>query len=241
MDLKTIFAKKVEELSAEEKAFVRDHKGELDADQQSAFKSVIEDTAGESDAEKAAREAKEAEDAAAAEQAATEAATAAAALEASEKNKNGKQVLMSEAEVTILREQADKGAQAFAQVEKMKFGAEVDKIVFSSSNKEGRILPKHKGAIVDLLFSMAPKQRDQLRNVLNNLPKPDKSIFDELGHDGGTDESSTGLYKKITDMAKAKITASESKLKFSDALQQVYAENPGLKKQYETALAADNA
>jgi phage I-like protein len=230
MDLKTILAKKAEELSAEEKAFVRDHKGELDADQLSAFKSVIDEPA----IDPAADPAPAVDPAPAADP-----APAPAPVEASELK--GKQVLMSEAEVTILRQQADKGAQAFAEVEKMKLGTEVDKLVFSSSNTEkGRILPKHKEAVVELLFSLPQKQRDQLRNVLSNLPKPDKSIFDELGHGGGTDESSAGLYKKITDMAKAKVTASEGKTKFSQALLEVYSENPGLKKQYEEVLASEN-
>ena len=35
------------------------------------------------------------------------------------------------------------------------------------------------------------------------------------------------------------IKASEGKLRFSDALRQVYSENPGLKESYETALASE--
>jgi hypothetical protein len=47
MDLKEILAKKAEDLSADEKSFVREHKDELDADQQSAFASVIEEPAAD--------------------------------------------------------------------------------------------------------------------------------------------------------------------------------------------------
>jgi formiminotetrahydrofolate cyclodeaminase len=56
MDLKTTLAKKPEELSDEKRDFVRKNEGELDADQNTAFASVIDDTPAETDEEKAARE-----------------------------------------------------------------------------------------------------------------------------------------------------------------------------------------
>jgi hypothetical protein len=225
MDLKTILAKKAEDLSADEKAFVREHKAELDADQQSAFASVLEDNNPEPEPTPEPTPEPEPN---------PEPPVVAA-------EPKGKMITMSEAEATVLREQADKGAKAFAEIEKMKLGAEVDKLVFSASNAvKGRILPKHKDAVVELLFSLPNKQRDQLRSVLNNLPKPDASIFSEIGDGGAGDAGdSKSLYKKISEMANAKVTASEGKTKFSDALLQVYSENPGLKKQYEEALAAD--
>ncbi|MDR6305891.1 phage I-like protein [Nitrobacter vulgaris] len=240
MDLKDILAKKAEDLSADEKTYLREHKSELDADQQSAFESVLNEApAGETDEEKAAREAKEAQDKAEADKAAADAA-AEAERQASEKNKGGKKILMSEAEVAVLREQADKGAQAFAEVEKMKLDKAVAKMVFSESNKSGRILPKQKDAVASFMLTLSEKQRDQFTNIVSNLPKADASIFSEIGDGGAGDAGdSKSLYKKISDMAKAKVTASEGKTQFSAALLQVYSENPDLKKQYEEALAAD--
>src|SRR5215204_2940530 len=122
MNLKDILSKKPEELSAEEKAFVRDHKSELSAEETTALASVL-DGAGETDEEKAAREAKEAEEKAAADEAAA-AANAETERQASERN-SGKKILMSEAEANALRDMADKGAKAFAEVEKMKLNEEV--------------------------------------------------------------------------------------------------------------------
>src|SRR5215217_1668458 len=102
MNLKDIVSKKPEDLSDEEKAFVRDHKSELSVEEATAFASVLDD-AGETDEEKAAREAKEAEDKAAADAAAAKAEEEKQAAE----RLNGKKIVMSEAEVKILRDKAD--------------------------------------------------------------------------------------------------------------------------------------
>jgi hypothetical protein len=84
MSFKDILSKKPEDLSAEEKAFVREHKSVLSAEEATALASVL-DGAGETDEEKAAREAKAAEEKAAADEAAA-AAKAEAERHASEKN-----------------------------------------------------------------------------------------------------------------------------------------------------------
>jgi phage I-like protein len=139
MDLKTVLAKKADELSADEKAFVREHKAELDADQQPAFASVLE----ESTEEKPEDEPEDKPEDAPADKPADE-------VQASEKNK-GKVIAMSEAEVNALKKAANDGAKAFAEVEKMKLNEAVGKMVFSESNKTGRILPKQKEAVASFI------------------------------------------------------------------------------------------
>jgi hypothetical protein len=239
MDLKTILAKKAEELSADEKAFVREHKAELDADQQSAFASVLNDApAGETDEEKAAREAKEAEDKAAADKAAADAAEA--ERQASEKSK-GKVITMSEAEVNALKKAANDGAMAFAEVEKMKLEKAVEKMVFSETNKAGRILPKQKNAVADFMLSLSEKQRDQFTSIVNNLPKADASIFNEIGDGGAAAVSAKGIAAEVKTAALAEVKASEGALEYADAVQKVFAEKPELKERYEAALADGSA
>jgi phage I-like protein len=236
MDLKTILAKKAEELSADEKAYLREHKAELDADQQSAFESVLNDApAGETDEEKAAREAKEAEEKAAADKAAADAA-AEAQRQASEKNK-GKVITMSEAEVNALKKAANDGAKAFAEVEKMKLNETVGRMVFSESNKSGRILPKQKDAVAAFMFSLSEKQRDQFTNIVNNLPKADASIFSELGDGGSNATSAEGIAAEVKTAALAEVKASEGTLSYSDAVLRVFNEKPELKERYEAFLA----
>jgi hypothetical protein len=148
---------------------------------------------------------------------------------------------MSVAEAAALRDQADKGAKAFAEVEKMKITGEVEKFVFSATNAEGRILPKGKEAIVNFMLTLSEKQRDQFRTILNGLPKADKSIFSEIGDGGKTDTGDAqSIAARVRGMANEKIKASEGKLTYSAALLQLYSEQPELKQQYEAALAENN-
>lgn len=238
MILKDILAKKAEDLSADEKTYLREHKSELDADQQSAFESVLNEApAGETDEEKAAREAKEAQDKAEADKAAADAA-AEAERQASEKNK-GKKILMSEAEVEALKRQANEGAKAFAEVERMKLDAAVGKMVFSESNKAGRILPKQKEAVAAFMFSLSEKQRDQFTNIINNMPKADASIFKEIGDGGSQATDANGIAAQVQTLVNEMVKASEGKLDYSSGLKNLFAEKPELKQQYEAALAED--
>jgi len=225
MDIKDIVAKKPEDLTAEEKAFLVEHKGELTDEQKTTFEGVIpaeggEDEGGEGTGDGAGDGDGDGE--------------GAAKVTASEKNK-GKVITMSEGEVVALRSMADKGAKAFAEVEKMKLDKEVDKLVFSESNKDGRLLPKQKDATVSLMLSMSEKQRDQFRNIINGLPKQTFSL-DELGDGGNTALTAA---KEIETAIQAKIKASEGKLGYSAALVQVYSENPDLKARYEAELGGD--
>jgi phage I-like protein len=231
MNLKDILAKKPEELSDAEKAFVREHKSELDADQTTVFESVLVETPSETDEEKTAREQKEKEDA---NEAAGLNRDGSAKVVASERGT--KVITMSEAEVTALRTAADAGAKALQKIEASERAQKAARMVFSSSNKDGRFTPKQQPALESFMATLSEKQQDQLINLVNNMPKMQ---FGEIG-DGGkeNDGSAATIYSEIKGLADAKILASEGKLKFSQALLQVYAEKPELKASYEAALAA---
>src|SRR5215207_3837967 len=186
MNLKDIVSKKPEELSDEEKAFVREHQAELTDEEATAFASVLDD-AGETDEEKAAREAKEAEE--------KEAADAAAAKaeeekqrQAAERAANGKKIFMSEAEVKILRDKADAGQGALEKIEASERDAVANKLTFSQSNTAGRFMPKQKSALVGFIKTLSETQRDQFVNLVNNMAKADASIFSELGDGGKTEQ-----------------------------------------------------
>jgi phage I-like protein len=236
MNLKDILSKKPEELSAEEKAFVKQNEGELTTEQKEQFKSAIGDAGGETDEQKAERETKEAADAAAA--AAAEAATE-VERQASERNK-GKVITMSEAEATALRTAANQGAKAFAEVEKMKVTEEVKKLVFSAGNAESRLLPKQQEATVALMLSMSEAQRKDFRAFLTGLPKLDQKLFSEVGDAGKENTGSVeSIYSEIKGLADAKVIASAGKIDFAGALVQVYAEKPELKTAYEKALETE--
>ena len=227
MDLKTILAKKPEELSDEEKDFVRQNEGELDADQKTAFASVIDDTPAETDEEKAAREEKEQGDA---NEAAGLNRDGSAKITASEK---GKVITMSEAEAHKLREAADKGVKALEKIEASERAAKASKMIFSQSNQNGRFLPKQQSALEGFLATLSEKQQDQFVNLVSNMPKASLS-FAEVG-DGGKEVAATKA-AEIEGLVKEKIKASEGKMKYSVALSEVMKEHPKLAAEYNAEI-----
>jgi hypothetical protein len=218
MNLKDILAKKASELSNEEKAFVKAHESELSAEQKETFEEVLTSEEPAPTPEPTPNP--------------EPAPTPEPKIEASE-------VKISAAEYAALKDQADKGSQAFAEVEKMKLDKEVEKLVFSSSNIEGRVLPKQKDALVKLMFSLNVTQRDQLRNILNTLPKADRSIFKEIGDGGAVEMSKEAIAEQVKTLATEKVKASEGKVTYSKAVQQVYSEKPEIKAAYDAALSAE--
>lgn len=246
MDLKTILAKSPSDLSVEEKAFVNEHKAELDATQLEAFKSVIE-TPAETAEEKKAREDKEAADKKAKEDADAEKAKAdkeaanvaaglnpdgTAKIDASEK----KTVTLSEAEVIALRARADLADKTFAELNDIKVGAKVEKMLLSESNKDGKFLPKEKTALISFVKTLSETQKDQFVNLVNLIPAK-AAMFKEAGDAGDTAPAGAkALAEKMDVLAKAKMEASEKvgkKISYSQALKIVQKENPELFSEYD--------
>lgn len=228
MDLNTILSKKPEELSDEEKAFLKENEASLDDSQKETFKSVLEDGAGDG-ADDGAGDGDG--DDAGDDDGADDGADAGADDEqkdASEKGNKGKMVQMSETEAKTLREKADKGAQAFAELEKMKLSNIVEALIFSEKNKDGRFAVKQKDSVVSFMLTLSERQRDQFKNIVAGMPK--SSLFTEHGDAGKEDFSDdvAGSAKKADELAKEKVKASDGKLKYSDALKQVFAEHPEL-------------
>jgi phage I-like protein len=216
MNIKDIVAKKASELSTEEKDFLRTHKEELNDDQKTAFKSVFDEDggAGAGGEEEPKDEPKE--------------------EPKDEPKVEGSEVKISATEYALLKDKADKGQQAFSLVETMKLETEVSKLVFSETNKEGKVLPKQKDSVVSFMKTLSEKQRDQFRNIVNNLPKADAKMFGELG-DGGKTVASTKA-EEVKGLVDEKIKASEGKLSFSKALSEVMKENPQLASEYNAEM-----
>lgn len=229
MDLKTILAKNPTDLSTEEKAFVREHKAELSAEETTAFASVLGESAPvETEDEKTAREAKELGDANEAKGLNRDGSTK--EISASEK---GKKVLTL-AEFTALETKANAGEKALAKLELSERQTFAEKMLFSKANATGKFLPKQKDALVGFLTTLSEKQRDQFKNLIDGQPQV--QIFGEIGDGGNTSSGATAIAKEVDTAVKAKITASEGRLKYSVALAQVYSEQPELKARYEQAL-----
>lgn len=232
MDLKTILAKKPEELSAEEKAFVVEHKSELSSEESTAFASVLGD-AGETPEEKVAREEKEAGD----------------ANEANGLNRDGSPkepvtasekgfVKISAAEHAILTKKANEGALALQKIEASERTAMVAKMTFSDTNKEGHFSVAQAGALEGFIKTLSETQKSQFVNLINKMPKADASLFTETGDAGSS--VAKAVFAEVQAEAKKLMDANKA-LKYSEAVKQVMRANPDLEKRYNESVSAGEA
>ena len=240
MNLNEILAKDVSTLSDEEKAFVRDHSAELTEEQKESHKEVLEVKAdgdddgddsgdGADDGDEAGKD----DDDASGDDAGDGAGDGAGddKKEASEKGRKGR--YLSEAQIKTLENKANNGHKAFKELETMKIGSSVEKMLFSESNKGGHFLPAQKTAITSFVITLSEKQQDQFNDIVNKMPK--MQIFGEVG-DGGGDTSDVA--KEVETAVSAKIKASEGSLKYADAVKEVFSENVDLEKRYNESLEA---
>lgn len=255
MDKDTILAKKIEDLSAEEIAFLKEHKDELTDEQKAAYTAVIDaPVEGDGDAEtpeaKAAREATEAENIAKGlnadgsakvdapvktpEQVAAE--EAAAGGDASKLSEKGTMVAISASELAILRDAADKGKAAFTELRNKKLGDAVTGMLFSETNKEGKFLPKSKDSLRAFIETLTDAQYAQFSTLVGELPK--QSIFTEVGEGAGAVDGTAKA--EMEAKVEAKLSANP-KLKYSEALKEVFAENEGLETRYDKELPSVRA
>lgn len=230
MDLKELLTKKPEELSDAEKSFVKEHAADLTAEQKEAFKTVVAEAPAETEAEKAARVEKETGD----------------ANEAAGKNRDGsekkvegsdkKMITMSELEVNTLRAAADKGALAFAELQKGKIDTATNALVFSESNKGGKFLPKSKDNLAKFMESLTDAQRVTFTTLIAELPKT--QLFSEVGHGAGAAEGTAQaeVEAKIAVKIEASAKNGAKAMTYSEALKQVMSENEGLEQRYDSEL-----
>lgn len=239
MNLAELLAKDITTLTDEEKAFIIEHKAELTEEQKVSHTSIID---VETDEQKEAREAKEKEDKEAADKAQAEADEKAKgdANEAAGLNRDGsqkveasdKKVMMSEAEVNALRAKADQGAQAYAELKKVKLDGAVSALVFSDKNKAGKFLPKSTDNLRAFMDTLNESQMTKFTALLAELPKT--QIFSETGAD--TDTTVDGTAQAEVDAKVAAKQKENPKMSYSEALKQVFAENDGLSQKYNAEL-----
>ena len=221
MNLGEILAKDIATLSDEEKAFLKEHAAELTEDQKTSHASIITDAATETDEEKAARIEKEGGD-----------ANEAAGLNrdgSPKADEGGSKETMSEkkismAEYNALKAAADRGDQAFKELEKAKTDKFVGELMFSSTNANGRFLPKGEADLRAFTATLNPAQRLKFSALLAHIPKTTE-VFKEAGGHAAADGVSAQSEVDAATEAKLK---ENTKLKYSDALRQVISENPSL-------------
>lgn len=241
MDLKTILTKKVEELTEEEKTFVREHKSELSTEELAAFGSVIEDAPAElTDEQKAANvaaglnedgSAKEPEAPVELTQEQKDANVAAglnedgSAKEVAASDKNV--VTMPAAEFKALSEMANKGAKAFKELRENKIKGEASTLIFSEQNSKGKILQKDEQKVFSFMLGLTDAQRKAFGEIVAAIPS--SKLFNEVGSGSGVVEGTAAaeLNAKVE-----KAMSEDGKLTYSDAVRKVLASDKELAQRY---------
>lgn len=237
MDLKTIIAKNIADLTTEEKAFLNEHKAELSTEELTALASVIE-ADQETEADRLAREEQEKGDA---NEAAGLNRDGSTKVDASDKGGKGGRFI-SASELSALETKANQGVEALTKIRKMELSTKVEGLVLSVSNKTGRILDAEKASVVKFMEGLTTTQVDQFVNILNKLPKT-AALFKEHGDSGKEVDASDvdSKAKEIDKLAHEKMakhfTDTGRTMKYSDATKKVVAEHPELA--METAATAE--
>lgn len=235
--LEEVVAKKVEDLSIDEKAFLVEKKGELTEEQLATFASVFEPEApeapeapAETPAETPAPEVPaEAPVETPAETPAPE--TPAAPVEASEP-KNLVQINASE--LKALQDKADEGQKALSELAQREVKDEVSKLVFSEQNSDGKFLPKDADKVEKFMAGLSKEQRAEFSEIVNSVPTKTAQLFQEIG--SGSREITAGTAAEELNNRIVELQESDKSLKYSDALRQVLAADKNLAAKYSEEI-----
>ncbi len=248
MNLQEVLAKKVDELSDEEKTFLRENKSQLTDEQKETFATALEDKPvepaepsepkpGEPSEPKPAEPTPPAEPAKPAEPTEpkptepkpAEPSEPTQPSEATEFKVDGKgNVIMTAAEARLLSQKANAGHEAAEKLRTSEITAEANKLVYSEQNSKGHFLPAQSEKVFSFMKGLTEKQRKEFAELVNALPTA--NLFGEIGH-GGAGEGTA--FAEIESKTK-KLMSEEKGLTYSDAVKRVCEENPVLASRYET-------
>lgn len=247
MDLATLLAKDITTLDEAEKAFIKEHKAELTAEQLVSHTAIVDDAETAEEKEKREGDENEAkglnrDGSAKAEKTAEEIAAENVAaglnpdgsVKVEGSDRSGKMIQMSETEHALLVKKADEGAQAFAELEKGKLNASVAALTFSESNKTGKFLPKSTDKLRTFMQGLNAEQKLAFSVLIADLPK--NQVFNEVGASGAAEGTATA---EVEAKVAVKMTAAEkagTPMKYSEALKEVMSEEKGLEERYDASL-----
>ena len=206
MTIEEVLAKEVEDLTDDEKAFLKEHKDELTDEQTEEYKEVL--TEGEKKEEEG-KEVKKEE----------------VKKDEPENKASEKVIQMSEAALRILEQNAQEGVKAMAELKKQKVDNYIQVMTFSEHNQSGPFLPKSSDGVAKFLLSLDEEQQKQFKEIMAELPKA--RLFSELGKDSGIPIKAS---EKFQQLVSEKMKAND-KLEVRQAYEQVAAENPEIVKE----------
>lgn len=141
-------------------------------------------------------------------------------------------IMISAAELDLLKSKADAGEKAFQELTETRIKNDVNGMVFTEKNKDGRFLPKTTEKLEKFMKTLNPQQYSEFKAIVEELPK--KNIFGEVGKQEASDTSAQNLIEQ-------KVTAAmkeDKALTYSEALKVVLDENPELQERYNEEIGA---
>jgi len=208
MNIEEIIVKSIEDLTDEEKDFLKANQEALSEEDKTKFASILEEPKEEPKEEETKEEAKEEE---------TKEEPKEEQVEGSEKN-----ILISKEVLKVLEEKAELGVKASEELRKQKIESAVNSLTFSEHNSKGTFLPKSKDKVVSFLLSLPDEKVEVFKEIMSELPKA--KIFGELGSDSGIPISAS---ERLDGLVEDKRKEND-KLSYREALDQVLSENPDI-------------
>lgn len=141
-----------------------------------------------------------------------------------------KMVTINASELAILRIKADKGEQAYRELEAKEISDSVSKMIFSAENKKGRFLPKSQAGVKAFMEKLPQDMRKAFSDLIAGLPE--NSNFSEMGANNAVDSTTQAeIDAKVATKQK-----DNPKMSYSEALKEVFSENGGLEERYDSEL-----
>lgn len=237
MNLEDIRAKSAEELTDEEKDFLRQSQ-ELTDEDKTKFASVL-DNDGESTEEgegDGAGEGEGAGDGAGTEEGGDSAGTEGDGEGTQEDGEGAggsdEKVEITASELAALRGDAAAGREARQKLVASEIAESVSKMTFSETNKKGPFLVKTSEKVKSFMLTLSEKQRKDFASIMNEVPAA--NLFGEQGA-GFQPEGATDFQTRLEKAVEVKM--SENKVSYADALALVFQENAELAKEYKEAYS----
>lgn len=239
MNLTELLAKDITTLSDEEKSFIKANAEQLTDEQKASHASIIEEPEDPAAAPEATPENPEApasetpaEDPAPAAEPETPAAEPETPADPAEPVAASEKVLISAADLAVLKRQAADGAKAFSDLEAIRLGEAVGALVFSAKNPTGRFLPKSTDNLRAFMQKLNAEQRKSFSELITSLPTATAELFKEQGDGGAAD----GTARKEVELKVNEAMKANDKLSYGEALKHVMSEHPELATRYDAEL-----
>lgn len=247
MDLKKLLEKKIDELSAEEKTFIKENKDQLNEDQLANFGSIFEDDGdngdgddnddnngdGNGDGDGGDNNDNDDNNGDNDDNGDNNDNNGDGGdkIEGSFRTDGKGNVVMTMAEANALSAKANAGYEASEKLRKAEVKAFSDKLIFSEQNSKGKILPKEEKKVFSFMLGLTETQRKTFAEIVESIPS--SKIFEEKGKGSGTEGTAFAEME-----SKVKILMSEDKtLKYSEAINRVCSENKDLADRYQKELS----